>query len=514
MGSLGKVLNKSLFPIDGKAIISRIIEKFPVESEFVVGLGFLGDQVRQYLGIAHPHLRVTFVEVENFDGPGSGPGHSLLCCKDRLQRPFYFVSCDTLWETELDFDSPGNWLGVAPISSTESVNYCNLKIEDDSVVELRDKRHVDDPSFRAFIGLCCIKDFVVFWNALANAEAIAGEHQVSNGIQALIDRTRVEARAIDWSDVGDLAKYEKAVRVHENYDFSKQNEALYIVNGRVIKFFADAEIVWRRVAKAELNTAVFPPIRHHSAQFYSYEFQRGETLYKANSPRIFQHLLQWLWTKLWLPKSVAPEVMRATCQEFYEAKTRQRLKMYFTKYAVSDAASRINGKRIPATSELLGRVPWERLGDGIPCFMHGDLQFDNILYDESTDAFTLLDWRQDFGGQVDYGDLYYDFAKLYGGIFLNYDYIKLNLLTYSESGEDIHFDFAQRFQTGAYLRLLSEHLRDRGYDVSRVKIIVALIYLNMSPLHHYPFDKMLYSLGRELLHAEVGNETEPAAGSS
>ena len=137
-----------------------------------------------------------------------------------------------------------------------------------------------------------------------------------------------------------------------------------------------------------------------------------------------------------------------------------------------------------------------------------------LLYDESTDAFTLLDWRQDFGGQVDYGDLYYDFAKLYGGIFLNYDYIKLNLLTYSESGEDIHFDFAQRFQTGAYLRLLSEHLRDRGYDVSRVKIIVALIYLNRSPLHHYPFDKMLYSLGRELLHAEVGNETEPAAGSS
>jgi len=38
-----------------------------------------------------------------------------------------------------------------------------------------------------------------------------------------------------------------------------------------------------------------------------------------------------------------------------------------------------------------------------------------------------------------------------------------------------------------------------------VKILVALIYLNMSPLHHYPFDKMLYSLGRDLLYTELLN---------
>ena len=25
----------------------------------------------------------------------------------------------------------------------------------------------------------------------------------------------------------------------------------------------------------------------------------------------------------------------------------------------------------------------------------------------------LLDWRQDFGGKIEYGDIYYDLAKLY-----------------------------------------------------------------------------------------------------
>ena len=39
--------------------------------------------------------------------------------------------------------------------------------------------------------------------------------------------------------------------------------------------------------------------------------------------------------------------------------------------------------------------------------------------------FILIDWREDFGENVEYGDLYYDIAKLYGGMILNY----LNVLS-------------------------------------------------------------------------------------
>ena len=64
------------------------------------------------------------------------------------------------------------------------------------------------------------------------------------------------------------------------------------------------------------------------------------------------------------------------------------------------------------------------LYEGIPSFIHGDLQFDNIIYNKKLNKFILIDWRQDFAGQIEFGDLYYDIAKLYGGILLNYDYIK------------------------------------------------------------------------------------------
>lgn len=505
MGAMGKILNKALHTIDGKAIITHIISRFPQNAEFVVGVGFLGDQVRNYLQIAHGERKISFVEIDNFDGPGSGPGYSLLCCRSLLDKPFYFVSCDTLWDNELDWKLDKNWFGVAHVNPSESVHYCNLKVMGTRVVELLDKTRVEDESYQAFVGLCHIRDYQVFWAALESTEVVAGEHQISNGIRAMIAKTDVQALNIEWTDVGDASKYKKAVSRYENYDFSKENEALYIVNRKVIKFFADESITERRVFKSRLNPTVFPTITHQVGQFYSYDFQAGETLYQVNSRETFARLLEWLGTNLWKRHSVDQTSMRGTCQKFYQTKTLERLSMYNRKYINSDVPTVVNGRNIPSTSEILSLVPWARLFEGIPCFMHGDLQFDNILFNAATQSFTLLDWRQDFGGHVEFGDLYYDLAKLYGGIVLNYDFIKLNLLNYSENEYGITFDFAQRFQTKNYLLQLSEYISSNGYDLKKVKILVALIYLNMSPLHHYPFDKILYSLGRDLLYTELLN---------
>ena len=86
MGSLGKVLNKSLFVFKKKAIISNIINKFPTkDTKFVIGLGYKGNQVKSFLKIAHPQNQFVFVKIKKFQGSGSGPGYSLQCCKKHLQ---------------------------------------------------------------------------------------------------------------------------------------------------------------------------------------------------------------------------------------------------------------------------------------------------------------------------------------------------------------------------------------------------------------------------------------------
>lgn len=507
MGELGKILNKALFSINGKAIISHIIDKFPFETEFVIGLGFYGEQVQHYLQIAHADRKIFFQKIDNFDKARSGPGYSLLCCEKQLQKPFYFVSCDTLWDNNINFNSDNNWMGVDFVDQSISKNYCNLKISEHQVTALLDKDTVPDNTYQAFVGLCFIKDYLVFFDALKNSETIAGEHQISNGIKALIEKTTVIAQSIQWTDVGDEKKFREMVGRYENYDFSKQDEALYFANNKVIKFFSNAQVVKQRVEKAKLNLSVFPVITDHAEQFYAYNFQTGNTLYQISTPIIFKKLLTWLDEKLWIHQAVDASVMRAACLEFYKEKTEKRLTLYHKKYPGDDGISIINGEKIPSTADLLTQISWNSLINAIPCFIHGDLQFDNIIFDAQNNSFKLLDWRQDFGGHVDFGDLYYDLAKLYGGIILNYDYIKLNLLSYSETCDGIFFDFAQRFQTKNYLAIFSDFIRKKGYDLDKIHLLVSLIYLNMSPLHHYPFDKMLYSLGRQMLHEQLKKMT-------
>ena len=504
MGSYASYINKALLPINQRAVISHIIKKFPEHTEFVIAIGHLGSQVKDYLAMAYPSANISFVEVDNYNSPGSGPGYSLLCCKHLLHKPFYFVSCDTLWEGEADIDSEQNWVGVSMVDEADTANYCNFEIEDNSVVSIHDKIHVRGDNYKAFIGLCYIKDFNVFWDGLSSSELISGEHQISNGIQALVNERTVKQYELEWIDVGSLENYRKAVSRYEEYDFSKTDEFLYNDNSFVIKFFTDQTIVDKRVAKTKLNPGVFPEIRARRGQFYCYLFIPGQTLYERNSIDMFKKLLKWLDQNLWIETKINADEMRQICKTFYYEKTLERLSLYHKKHKDTDVENVINGIKVPAVSDLIKQVPWENLYLGKTSFFHGDLQFDNIIC-TSQKKFVLLDWRQDFGGHVEFGDLYYDLAKLYGGIVLNYDYIKKKLVSYSENGLTICFDFAQRFSSKTYLSTLMDFIKEKGWDEQKVRMLVPLIYLNMSPLHHYPFDKMLYALGRLLLTEELKN---------
>jgi len=502
MGSYAQTANKALLPINKKAIISHIICKFPKEATFVIGLGYLGEQVRSYLEIAHPRTQFKWIEVENYVGHGSGPGFSLLCCKEVLQNPFFFVSCDTLWTNKIDWNSQDNWVGVAKVPEVDSERYCNFEESQDRVIDIHDKKQVRGSNFCAFIGLCYIKDYEVFWESLSKTEMVEGEHQISNGIKGLIKKTKVLPYYMDWSDVGTLEKYKEVINQNEAYDFSKTNEFLYLFDGQVIKYFKDEAIAKKRIQKAQMNPDVFPKIHSHKHGFYAYNLIPGQTLYQHNNLEIFSKFLKWLEKKLWKPYPVETKKLEGICKEFYYDKTMGRLNKYQEKYPEPDNGFEVNGTFTPPALTLLNKIPWDLLNEGVPSFIHGDLQFDNVLYTDDGE-YILIDWRQEFGGYIEFGDLYYDLAKLYGGILLNYDYIKLNLLTYFEEKEKVYIDWAQRANAVSYIKILSDFIKSKGLSLRKVQLLVPLIYLNMAPLHNYPFDKMLYSMSKMMLVKEL-----------
>ena len=111
--------------------------------------------------------------------------------------------------------------------------------------------------------------------------------------------------------------------------------------------------------------------------------------------------------------------------------------------------------------------------------------------------FVLIDWRQDFGGLLKYGDLYYDLGKLYAGIILNDDKVKKGNFGIKRKGSKVYLNY--KGVGKQYEEIYLKFLKKNNYDIKKTKIIMALSFLNMSPLHKEPFNHFVYHLGKKLL---------------
>ena len=62
--------------------------------------------------------------------------------------------------------------------------------------------------------------------------------------------------------------------------------------------------------------------------------------------------------------------------------------------------------------------------------------------ENSNGEFRILDWRQDFAGLIEYGDIYYDLAKLYGGMNLSYQAIKDNKFSFEMTSNEVFYRYS------------------------------------------------------------------------
>jgi NDP-sugar pyrophosphorylase family protein len=505
MGELTEHTNIALLPVNNKATISYIVEKFPVKTEFVIAVGHKKESVMDYLKLAHPERKFTFVQVDKFTGPGSGPGYSILQCRKHLKEPFVFFTADTMVLEDIP-PVDQNWIGVAPVKETEL--YCTVRMRNNLVVQLDNKIKTDNKF--AFIGLGGVKDHEEFFEALRHdQESQRGEVQVVTGFSRLIEKKLVPI-GFTWFDTGSLKNYIDTNRNFsgggKKFDFSKGDEFLYFVNGRVIKFFADAKAAKNRYERATKHLkGLAPKMEAHRGNLYSYKLIEGQTLYSVLDSKKVRDFLGWASKHLWKPINLDSRRMRefvAASKRFYKDKTLQRIEAYRSKVPEPEFGI-INGLPVPMVSELLSRVDWDYVSESIPVPFHGDLQFDNVLYvgeKGGKHPFVLLDWRQDFGGVVHAGDLYYDLAKLYGGVTMSYPLIKEGMFSYTSGDGGADFKYYIKSDLLEARHELEDFILKHNYDLAKVKLITAIIFLNMAPLHKEPFDRLLFHFGRSSLH--------------
>ena len=503
LGEITNYTNKSLVRIGTKPALSWIIDSYPKNSRFVVTVGHYSDHVRQYLQIAHSDKNVEIVDVDKFEGKGSSLAYSMLCAKKYLRKDFVFHACDTIAEKHENVRSNCLWISKDPNTSG---NYRTVIYDGLDLKFIQEKG--DASSSEAYIGKCYIKDHKEFWRSLENiyedrgaddsslSDCHAINLMLSNGSSFHIKKVK------EWTDIGNLESLTQARHKNdENINvLDKPEESIFFVGGSVIKFFHDPHIVESRVKRTQHLSDTTPRIDQYTKNFYAYKKVEGEILsrHAKFSCKTIESLLQWADQKLW---SVASnEDYSDRCNEFYVEKTKSRIKKYFYDRRLQDKESVINGETVPCMSTLIDRSKDDLVENYKASLFHGDFILENILMND-TGEFILLDWRQDFSGDLKFGDAYYDICKLNHNLVVNHDIVNRGLYSclLDESGNiSVDIMCSKKFLDAK--ETLMKFCCKAGYNRRKVEILTAIIWINMSPLHDRRFGDFLFNFGKYNLY--------------
>jgi aminoglycoside phosphotransferase (APT) family kinase protein len=506
LGELTRHVPKALVSVGHQPAITRVLRQFPRDSRFVVALGYRGELLREYLSFAHPDLDIETVDVDPYDGPGAGLGETLLQCADRLQAPFVFCSCDTLVGGAVPAPER-DWAAWAEASDLAPYRTLELDADARRVLSIREKGRPADRA-GAYVGLAGIADWRTFWRAMRDGGPRAVDEGEAHGLSAIVRERPIEAWRATWHDTGSPAGLAAADAAYPSdvdaVVLPKATEAIWFLDGQVVKFSTDADFIGNRVARVQHLRGFVPEPTGHSRHFYRYRRVEGEVLSRRARATDLRRLLERcrdFWTPAVLD-AAGHERFRRSCLAFYRDKTHERVARFHEGFGRRDDAREINGVATPPLAELLARVDWDALADGLPGRFHGDFHFENILATEDG-GFVFLDWRQDFCGDLAVGDVYYDLAKLNHGLIVNHALIDAGRYAARWDDGRLEFDFDRHQRLVDCEAELARWCAAEGFDARRVRLLTALVYLNIAALHHAPYSLMLYGLGTSLLHREL-----------
>lgn len=499
LGEFTKFTNKSLLRIGNKPAISYIVESYPENTSYVITLGYFGKQVKDFLLLAYPERSFEFVTVDRYEGEKSSLLYSLSHAKDVLQTPFIFHASDTI---VLDAVPPPtkNWNGG--YRGKGSSNYASFDMLGARVTSMYEKGNLMPDLLH--IGLVGIHDFQLFWRIVdevlveKNYASSLGDVDVLMKMVQQVDFDSIVFNK--WLDIGNVDKMNEAkaeLDQGEVHVLDKIGESIFKVNGFIVKFFYDEVICKNRILRNKMLAGIVPPIQSYTDNFYRYPYVTGKLYAKVANSSNFKVFLEWSKSTLWKTSgALTASRMRELCEDFYFTKTLKRLQEFYTGRGIVDKEERINGILVPSIQSMLDSIDKEWLCSSMPSQFHGDFILDNILQVENQ-QYQLVDWRQDFAGELAAGDMYYDLGKLAHNLVVNHEMVDDDYFSIKK-GRDGSIELnIHRFQTLVECeQILFNWLRENNLDTKKVEVLRAIIWLNMSPLHHHPLDIFLYYLGK------------------
>ena len=465
---------KALVPVDNLPMIFHLFRKYP-DKRFIIIADYKKDVMHEYLSV------FAEVKYQIVDAAGNGTCAGVKQAIDLIpeKKSFMLVWSDLILPE--DFKLPEEYLDdsnaendYVGLSETFS---CRWKYENGQFMEERSTK-------------CGVAGFFLF----SGKEKLSGIPQ-SGELVRWISEEGMSFRTIGLGgtrEFGIIEEYEKLAQI-KCRPFNK-----ITVDGDVVvkepvdlqgERLAKRETAWYEKARL-LNIPEIPRI--YETMPLKMEYINGRNIYDCNFDYetkrcILKSLVNALKA---LHKSDWIDADSFSIQEAYFNKTMSRLSMIQDLVPFGrDREIIVNGRKCRNVfyyqRELEKRLDRLKYNCERFSFIHGDCTFSNLMVREDNSP-VLIDPRGYFGYTELYGDVRYDWAKLYYSVVGNYDQFNLKRFRLSISDEDISL----KIDSNNWEELEKDFFELTGADRDEIKLLHAVIWLSLTTYAWQDYDSI------------------------
>lgn len=513
MKPLSRGVSKAMIPVNGRPLISYVIEKIFQDSdvnEVVIVENEIKD-ISEFVARVYSNLDIKC--VIQFDK--LGPLHAInvgCAAVEHAENDITIWLGDTICLD--DFNYKKDFLAVHPVPDPH--RWCLV----DKDCNLYDKSDREVPTDVALIGIYNFTSRKAFNKALAigmKKPTHKGEYQIAGLIEAYVKTEGLmELNSADhWYDCGELnTYYTSKARLLSKTARSFNNIDVDTFYGTVIKSSTDpaksdkieAERLW--ISSLNEEQSMFcPRVLKSEPGSLKMSLEPGTAL---NEVLVYDNLRTDIWHE------IIRKILKVHHQVFYSmddrtASSDQASKYCFDQYYIKtrqriyDISAHVKlGKTqsnflLDTAIKLSANPKWSQV-------IHGDSHLGNIIYDPHSGNIKFVDPRGVFGKTWTQGDLRYDMGKLLQDFYCGYAMIMAN--RYKWVGEEVVIDWVDGTETlSSFLEL---ELRCLGYDVDLLKRLAILLLITAIPFHSDNRDRQLamYARGKQLIDETLANATQ------
>lgn len=483
---------KALVPINNLPMIFHLFKKFP-DKKFVIIGDYKFDVLERYLkSFTPPHVKYELLKAT---GKGTCAGMSAALEHIPSNEPFLLIWCDLiLGDNHKLPDTNENIIGISKDFS------CRWSYRDGKFFEEPSDKHgvagyfifkdkaliADVPESGEFVRWLSEKNFVFDEQPLTNTKEY-GLYSEWNKLpqmrcrpfnQITVEGDKVIKRGIDQQG-RDLAK---------------------------------KEIAWYKKIQAE-NFANIPVI--YGFEPLTMEFIDGQNIYEYNYIPDEQkcYILKKIVRCLQDVHNIAS--VKADVESYFDAyigKTYKRLeKVRELVPFANDKTIMINGRacrNIFYCKEECERLVMQYMPEEFR-LIHGDCTFSNMMLRHDTEP-VLIDPRGYFGHVQFYGDVAYDWVKLYYSLLSNYD--RFNLKRFSLEIKDDGVSLEIESNGWENLEEYFFELLDGEVSKRQMKLLLAITWLSLTTYAWEDYDSICGAFYNGLYYLEEALQMESAYG--